>query len=710
MNKIKGQSKRIENLRKIMYARSVAVIGASNKKGTVGNEIVLRLKEFGFKGQIYPINKKYEIIEDIPAFASVLDIKKDVDVAVIAIPNVSVLSAVEECNKANIKGIIIISSGFKETGAEGLKLEKEILDRIQKNEMTLIGPNCLGVINSAPEVNLNACFAPENPVPGKIGLATQSGALASGIINILPQIRVGLGQMISLGNQADINVLDVIELWEKDDNINQILLYIESIPDNKKFKEICARVNKVKPVIVIKSGRSSIGTKAAASHTGSLAGDDTLVDALLASAGVIREKYLREMFITAQVFNNCDMPSNENLAIITNAGGPGVMATDTASEYKIQLAELSEATKQKLKQFLPPQAGINNPLDVIASATREQYTKAVETLLEDANVGMLLVIYLYITEQNDTGIIEDLERMKKRFPNKPIVAVFMTTTDFSRRLKLIVEKCSIPIFSYAIDAMHGINRLLERKHTLETVKNDTLKIKVDKSAVKEILKQYENNENKQISTFSSLKIFDLYNIPVASYAPAYTLQDTEKIAEKIGYPVVLKISSKTISHKTEVGGVITNIQNKKELQNEWSALFNRLEKLNETKNLECVIVMKQISSKREFVAGIVNKQGENVAMFGVGGIFLEIIKEVAFRACPLTAFDAESLIKQTKAVEMLKAVRGFKAADLTKMSNILLALSQMVEENSEIKEIDVNPIMVSADGEIFAVDARIVLN
>ncbi|MDD3397292.1 MAG: acetate--CoA ligase family protein [Clostridia bacterium] len=702
-------SKRIENLRKIMYARSVAVIGASNKKGTVGNEIILRLKEFGFKGKIYPVNLKYESVEDITAFASVIDIKKDVDVAVIAIPNINVLSAIEECHKANINGVIIISSGFKEIGAEGLKLEQDIIKTIKKYEMTLIGPNCLGVINSSPNVNFNACFAPENPVAGKIGLATQSGALASGIINILPQIRVGLGQMISLGNQADINVLDVIELWEHDDNINQILIYIESIPDSKRFKEICARVNKVKPILVIKSGRSSIGTKAAASHTGSLAGDDTLADALLSSAGVIREKYLREMFITAQVFNNCNLPKNEKLAIITNAGGPGVMATDTASEYNIELAELSDATKQTLKQFLPPQAGINNPLDVIASATHEQYTKAVDTVLSDSNVGMLMVIYLYITEQNDTGIIEDLEELKNKYLDKPIVAVFMTTTDFPIRLKKIIKNCTIPIFSYAVDAMHGISRLLERKHSLCVERNETPEIKVDEKAVKNILEQYKKSGIKQISTYSSLKIFEYYNIPVAKFEPAYTFKDAEKIAEKIGYPVVLKISSKTISHKTEVGGVVTNIRNKNELQNEWNALFNRLEKLNEIENLECVIVMKQINSKREFVAGIVNKQGENVAMFGVGGIFLEVLKEVAFSACPLSAYNAENLIKKTKAFNMLKEVRGFKPADLTKMRNILLSLSQMVEENSEINEIDINPIMVSSEGEIFTVDARIVL-
>lgn len=706
---MKIKSEKIKNLKKIMYAQSVAVIGASNKKGTVGNEIMLRLKEFGFTGKIYPVNMKYETVENLPAFASVIDIKQSVDIAVIAIPNIKILNVLEECNQAGIKGIIIISSGFKETGLEGIKLEEDLMKKIKQYDMTLIGPNCLGIINSASEIRLNASFAPENPISGKIGLATQSGALASGIINILPQIKIGLGQMISLGNQADINIIDVIELWEKDDNIELILVYVESIPDIKRFKEVFERVNKIKPIIIIKSGRTLIGTKAAASHTGSLAGDDTLADALFSSAGLIREKYLREMFITAQILNKCNLPENENLAVITNAGGPGVLAVDTASDYNINLAKLSEKTKNSLREFLPSQAGINNPLDVIASATQEQYTKAVETLLADDEVGILLVIYLYITEQNDIEIIRNLERLKKEYPEKPLIAVFMTTNDFSTRLKKEISNCSIPIFNYGVDAVHGISKLIERKHFLENNVKRLSTIKVDKSSVNKILEQYKKDEINQISTFSSLKIFELYDIPLAKFEPAFSLEDAENIAEKIGYPVVLKISSKTISHKTEIGGVITNIRNKEELQAEWTELFKRLEKLEQIKNLECIIVMKQINSKREFVAGIVEKQGQNVAMFGLGGIFLEVLKEVDFRVCPLSAFDAERLIKKTKAFNLLKEVRGFKAVDLEIMKNILINLSQIVEDNKDIKEIDINPIMVDNEGEIFAVDARIIL-
>ena len=707
---MKIKSEKIKNLKKIMYAQSIAVIGASNKKGTVGNEIMLRLKEFGFTGKIYPVNMKYETVENLPAYASVVDIKQSVDIAVIAIPNIKVLNVLEECNQAGIKGIIIISSGFKETGLEGIKLEEDLIKKVKEYDITLIGPNCLGIINSAPEIRLNASFAPENPIAGKIGLATQSGALASGIINILPQIKIGLGQMISLGNQADINIIDVIELWENDDNIGLILVYIESIPDIKRFKEVFERVNKIKPIIIIKSGRTLIGTRAAASHTGSLAGDDALADALFSSAGLIRENYLREMFISAQVLSKCNLPKNEKLAVITNAGGPGVLAVDTASDYNVNLAELSEKTKNTLREFLPPQAGINNPLDVIASATQEQYTKAVETLLADDEVGILLVIYLYITEQNDIEIIRNLERLKEEYPEKPLVAVFMTTHDFPIRLKKAIKNCSIPIFNYGVDAVHGISKLIKRKHFLENNVTKLSRIKVDKNSVNKILEQYKKDGIMQISTFSSLKIFESYNIPLAKFEPAFSLEDAEKIAEKIGYPVVLKISSKTISHKTEIGGVITNIRNKEELQAEWTELFNRLKNLNLIENLECVIVMKQIKSKREFVAGIVNKQGQNVAMFGLGGIFLEVLKEVSFRLCPLSEYDAETLIKQTRAFNLLKEVRGFKAVDLEIMKNILINLSQMVEDNKEIKEVDINPIMVSDDGEIFAVDARIILN
>ncbi|MDD4685989.1 MAG: acetate--CoA ligase family protein [Clostridia bacterium] len=705
-----NKAERLEKLKNIMYAKSIAVIGASIKKGTVGNELIKRLIEFGYKGKIYPVNIKYDEIEGIPAYASVLDIKQNVDLAVIAVPSKVVLDVIKECHSANISGIVLISSGFKELNSEGLAMEKEISDFIKKNNMMLIGPNCLGILNTCPNLRLNACFAPVNPIAGKIGLATQSGALASGIINILPQIKLGLRQMISIGNQADVNILDIIEFWENDDNIEQILLYIESIPDNQKFREICERVNRIKPIIVIKSGRTETGTRAAASHTGALAGDDVLVEAMLSGAGVIREKYLRDMFETAQVFSHCVLPKNENLAILTNAGGPGVLATDTAGDFNIKMAELSEGTKSKLRKVLPPQAGVNNPLDVIASATREQYTNAAEILLDADEVGVLLVIYLYITTQNDVEIIQDLENLKKKYPDKPIISVFMTTADFPERLKKVVKDCTIPIFNFEIEAVHGLKKLLDRKHFLTEANMETPKFEVDKNLVKNILNDCKEKKVKQISTLPSLKIFDAYGIPLAKYAPANTFEEASKIAEKIGYPVVLKISSDTITHKTDVGGVVTNIKDEKELKTEWDALLNRMKEINQIEGLECVIVMKQIiGSGREFVAGIASREDSHLAMFGLGGVFLEVLKEVEFSSCPLSAYNAKKLVTQTKALKMMGNVRGYKSVSLSKMQEVLLRLSQMVSDFEEIKEIDVNPIMATKDGEMFAVDARIIL-
>jgi acetyl coenzyme A synthetase (ADP forming)-like protein len=704
------KSERLEKLRNIMYAKSVAVIGASVKKGTVGNELILRLMDFGYKGKIYPVNMKYDEIESITAYASVLDIKQNVDLAVIAVPSRAVLDVIKECHSANIKGIVLISSGFKELNAEGLTMEEEISDFIKKNDMMLIGPNCLGILNTCPNLRLNACFAPVNPLPGKIGLATQSGALASGIINILPRIKLGLRQMISIGNQADVNIIDIIEFWKNDNNIEQILLYIESIPDNQKFKEVCERVNKTKPIIVIKSGRTETGTRAAASHTGALAGDDILIEAMLSGAGVIREKYLRDMFETAQVFSHCVLPKNENLAILTNAGGPGVLATDTAGDFDITMAKFSEQTKSKLREVLPPQAGINNPLDVIASATREQYTKAAEILLDADEVGVLLVIYLYITTQNDVEIIQDLENLKKKYTNKPIISVFMTTIDFPERLKQVVKDCTIPIFDFEIEAVHSLKRLLDRKHFLSEVNAETPKFEVDKNLVENILKTCKENNIKQISTLPSLKIFDAYGIPLAEYGTANTFEEASQIAQKIGYPIVLKISSPEITHKTDVGGVVTNINNEDELKIEWDALIVRMKKIKKFDSLECVVVMKQIiGSGREFVAGIASREDQHLAMFGLGGVFLEILKEVEFRPCPLSAYNAKKLITQTKALKMMGNVRGYKSVNLEKMKEILLRLSQMVSDFREIKEIDLNPIMATKDGEVFAVDARIIL-
>ncbi len=699
----------MRDLTKMMHPKSIAIIGASPKQSSVGNELLKRATEAHFNGQIFAVNPKYNEIEGVPCYPNIVNIPTPIDVAIIATPAATVLGVVKDCNSVNVKNVIIVSSGFKEIGEQGKILQDEIVNFANANNINVLGPNCLGVINNADDVNFNGCFAPIQATKGKIGFATQSGALASGIINLLPTLKIGLAQMVSLGNQAQINILDIMEMWEQDKNVEQMLIYIESIPDNARFREIATRISKKKPILIIKAGRSERGAKASISHTGSLAGDDTTAAGLFASSGVIREIYLRDLFNTAQVFSKCPLPKGDNLAIVTNAGGPGILATDTANDYSIPLANLSDETKDKLRAVLPAQASVANPVDVIASATAEQYEAATEILLKAKEVDILLVIYLYIAGRNDIEISRHLEKLKAKYPNKPIVSVYMTTPDFDDLVKTEVPDLDIPTFNFMVDAIHGISRLIERKNYLAQGNKITPILPVNQKRANEIFENAKAQGIKQLTTMQSLQVFDAYGLPLPKFGIAQTLKEAKDIADQIGYPVVLKLSSKTVTHKSDIGGVITNIKSEEELGFWWNRLVDRLNKANLVESLDGIVVMQQVSgANRELVAGIIKKGDTHQLMFGLGGIFVEALKEIAFRPCPLTLQDAENLIDATKAKNIMGFVRGGMATDLRIVAETLLRLSQLVTDFPEITEIDANPLMIDDKGRLICVDARIV--
>ena len=694
-------------LDKILKPKSVAVVGASAKEGTVGNELLKRLIELNFNGKIYPINLKESEILGLKAYPTVNDINASVDLAIIAVPAKVVLSVVDQCNKANIKDIVVISSGFKEIGGEGKLLEEQLANKVKEYNMNLVGPNSLGVFNTADNIRLDACFAPIVPKKGTIGFASQSGALVSGTINILPSLNIGFGQMVSLGNQADITALDVMEQWENDKKISQILLYIESITNPQEFRKIAYRVSHKKPIIAIKSGRSEKGAKATASHTGSLAGNDISADSLLASSGVIRTKGLNEMFDLAKVFEYCPIPNGNRLGIVTNAGGPGILATDAASENGLVIPTLSNKLKEKISKVVLPQASLNNPVDVIASASCESYVKTCELMLASGEIDMLHVIYLYITGKNDIELYKNLEILKQKYPNIPIICTYMTTEDFEKE-KEEKTNSTIPTFKFVDDAISGFKALLDRKQFLEESSAKTPVFKVNKAKVKKIIEDANKENLKKLSTLQSLEIFESYGLPIPAYASANNLEEAKAIASKIGYPVVLKISSKTVSHKTDVGGVVVGIKNEQDLEMQWNALIERLKKANLLDGLDGIVVMQQVKGKRELVAGAVY-QGDYgyQIMFGMGGIYIEVLKEVAFRPCPLYLRDVNHLIYSTKASKIIGDVRGDKAANVEYVKETLLRLSQLVCDFNEILEVDANPIMLDEDGNLFTVDARV---
>ena len=641
----------------IMKPKSIAVIGASTKPSTIGSEIMLRLKEYNFQGEIYPVNPKAEEICGFKAYPTVNDIPNDVDFAIIIIPKQFVLDTIDQCHAKGILGVCIISAGFKETGEEGAELENELAERLKSYDMRCVGPNCLGVLNTNPSVQMDATFAEALPVRGDIGFVSQSGALGGGILNILKDLNVGFAQFVSIGNQADINAETMMEYWENDDDVKQILLYMESIANPENFRNLATRITKKKPVIALKAGRSAAGASAASSHTGSLAGADKAADALLKQSGVIREFSLKNLFATAKVFSNCPIPKGNRVAIITNSGGPGIMATDSICEYGMEMAPITEHTKETLRSFLPAAASVKNPIDMIASAPLETYKRTLEVTIADENVDMIMIIYLPFMGLKDIDVAKAIMEIKAKHPEKPVIGVFMTTSDFFT--KIAEMEVNMPFFMYAEEVADGMFRLDQQRQWEARPVGDKPSFDVDKAKAAQIIKQSIAEGREQLTTLESIDVLDAYGIRACKYGLATNAEEAANVANSIGYPVVMKITSKTISHKTDIGGVIVGIQSEEALGNEYAALIERLDAKNMLDGLEGVIVQEMVKGNREMVCGVAtDPQYGPMMMFGLGGVFIETMKDVIFRMAPLTDIDAEEMIKSVKAYELLKGARG----------------------------------------------------
>ena len=697
----------MQRLDHIMKPRSIAVIGASTKAHTIGSDIMKRLQEYGFTGPIYPVNPKGGVIEGLQAYPTVLDVPGDVDLAIVVVNSKFVLQTIDQCHEKGIKGLVIITAGFKETGSEGLKAEQALLEKIRAYGMRCVGPNCLGVVNTHPSIRMDGCFAEALPERGDIGFVSQSGALGGGILNILKDLNLGFAQFISIGNQADINAETAMEYWENEEDVKQILLYMESIQNPANFRRLATRISKKKPILALKAGRSAAGASAASSHTGSLAGADMAADALLRQSGVIREFSLKNLFATAKMFSNCPLPKGDRVAIMTNSGGPGIMATDAVCEYGMQMAQLSDETKAKLRSFLPAAASVKNPVDMIASAPLEHYRQTLETLLADENVDMIMAIYLPFLGLKDIDVAKALMEIKAQNPEKPIVGVFMTNNEFFKQLADM--DVNMPFFMYAEEAVDGMNRLNQQRLWVEKPIGEEVRFDVDQARARAIMAEAVAEGRDQLSTRESIDVLEAYGVRVCQAGFARTEDEAVAIADRIGYPIVMKMTSKTTSHKTDVGGVRVNIGSADALRAQYQDLVAKLEERGLLEGLEGVIIQEMVKGSREMVCGIAtDPQYGPQLMFGLGGVFIEVMKDVTFRIAPITDVDAHEMVRSVKAYKLLQGARGTTPAQIDQIESTLLRLSQLVSDFSFIDELDINPLIISEkNGEAIAVDGRI---
>jgi acetyltransferase len=702
------------NLDKIFNPKSVAVVGASDKEGSVGYAIVKNFTDHGFAGKVYLVNIRTPEILGIKTYQKIEQIPEAVDLAMIATPAKTVPAVMEECGRAGVKGAIIVSAGFKETGAEGKALEEKILEVKKKYGMRVIGPNCIGVIR--PRTSLNATFVDKMPKPGKIAFISQSGALGSAILDWAIHENIGFSNFVSIGSMIDVDFGDLIDYFGTDPQTKSILMYVEGITEARKFMSAARHFARTKPIIVVKSGKFSESAKAAASHTGSLSGEDAVYDAAFKRAGIVRVEEIEDLFNAAEVLGTQPLPRGRNLAVITNAGGPGVMATDALIAKGGKLAKLSKKTLDELNSVLPSFWSRGNPIDVLGDAGAEQYRTAVEACLNDENIDGVLIIF---TQQAVSRAVEvantivDLVK-NKTYQNKTIITSFMGYGAV-QEANSILNANNIPTYSTPENAIKTYMYMyqFERNGELlyETPEERPVDAAPPKRPIMAILRNAAREGRELLTEDEAKRLLDYYNFPVVKTEVATTADEAVAFARQIGYPVVLKILSPQITHKTDAGGVILGLNSSTDVKQAFDIIMNRAKKYNSKAEILGVTVQPMICMKGyEIILGAkTDPIFGPVILFGMGGIGVEVFKDYSIGLPPLNTTLIRRMMEETKLYKLLKGYRNVPPANLKLLEETMVLFSQLLVDFPQIKEIDVNPLLIN-EKEACILDARITVD
>jgi acetyltransferase len=696
----------------IFSPRSVAVIGATEREGSVGRTILWNLITNSFGGTVFPVNLKRPSVLGIKAYATVLEVPDEVDLAIVVTPAQTVPDVIAQCVRKGAKGAIIISAGFKEIGEEGVRLEQRTMEEARRGNMRIVGPNCLGVMS--PVTGLNATFASAMARPGNVGFISQSGALCTAILDWSFRENVGFSHFVSIGSMLDVGWGDLIYYLGNDPRTESIVIYMETIGDARSFLSAAREVALTKPIIVIKPGRTEEAAKAAASHTGSLTGSDEVLRAAFRRVGVLRVDQISDLFHIAEVLSKQPRPAGDRLTIITNAGGPGVLATDALISSGGQLAEISSETMDSLNAFLPPHWSHNNPVDILGDASPERYTKTLELMADDPASDGLLVVLTPQSMTDPTRTAEALKHYGKGL-GKPILASWMGGADISAG-EAILNRSNIPTFEYPDTAVRMFNYMWRYAYRLrglyETPEFPAEEVEEhDPGPACEIVKGARDAGRTILTEYESKRVLEAYRIPTVVTRLATTVDKAVQAAESIGYPVVLKLNSETITHKTDVGGVHLNLHNPSEVRNAFQAIASAVAAKASLDDFQGVTVqpMLDLSDGYELIVGSSpDPQFGPVLLFGAGGIMVEVFKDRELGLPPLNTTLARRMMERTKIYEALKGVRGRDPVDLDELGKLLVRFSFLVAEQSCIKEIDINPLLASSE-QLIALDARVVL-
>lgn len=694
-------------LASLLSPKTIAVIGASRDEGSIGRAVFENILQGNYTGTAYPVNPKANSVSGVRAYPSVSEIPEDVDLAVIIVPASIVPRIAEECGRRGVKGLIVVSAGFKEVGREGAKLEHQLVSIVRKYSMRLVGPNCLGIANTDPAVRLNLSFATKMPAPGSIGFVSQSGALCAAVLDYARGQNMGFSQFISMGNKADVNENDLLEYLRRDPKTKVILLYVEDIVDGRRFIDIARKTTEHKPIIAVKAGVTTEGARAASSHTGSLAGSDEAYDAIFRQSGVLRVESVTELFDYARAFALQPLPRGNRVAIVTNGGGPGIMATDACVRYGLKIAKFDPETVRELRSGLPRAASVKNPVDIIGDAEAHRYEFAVSRALGDKGVDCGLVMLapqaMYDIRKIAEGIAAAISKS-----GKTTATCLMGLVDISPAIE-VLEKKGIPHYSFPEAACRSLATLYNYDKWIERPRTRVKRFDVDTAFCRKIIRRAQALKITNLPQHDALKILDVYGVPVAKTILATSKKEALAAARKIGYPMVMKVVSSDVLHKVDVGGVRLNLKNEREVAEAYHAIIaNVRAKLPEAR-VEGVILQEQVEGGVETIVGMRrDRRFGPLLMFGLGGIYVEVYQDLAFRLAPIRQLSAKDMIRQIRGIKILEGFRGQRASDISSIEDVLLRISQLATDLPEVLELDVNPLMALEKG-CKAVDSRIII-
>jgi acetyl coenzyme A synthetase (ADP forming)-like protein len=707
----------IASLRAFLNPRSVAVIGASRRPNTIGNFVFRNLIQQDFKGVVYPVNPNAEVVAAIKAYPSILDIPGDIDLAIIAIPADKVQQVVEESAHKGARGVVVLSSGFADIGGEGIERQKKLLTTIRSYGMRMLGPNCMGMINTNPEINLNATFSNVVPPHGNIAFATQSGVLGSAILMYATSLNIGLSTFVSIGNRADVSSNELLQYWEDDPDTDVVLLYLESFGNPRKFTRITRSITTKKPVVSLTGNHGAVQTRKVTSHTGAMATDQAATEALYKQAGILRADTLEDLFDTGTLLANQPLPQGNRVAIISNAGGPALLTAEACRGRGLEVPPLSDEITSQLKAVLPSRANVSNPVDMSPEVSIAQYGDTLRLLLKDSNVDMVVVIFI----QPITKLSEEFSAMIRevaplyRECGKPIVTSILGSRGAGISLGPH-EKRVVPSYAFPESTAGALSRAVEFSQRLKRPSGKIPEFAdIDKERADRIISAaIEKSDRSQVwlDAESILGLFECYGIKFVTLKLAKTPSEAVAAAEEIGCPVAVKILSTSILHKTDVEGVILDCRAGDEVERAFIRIRENLESVGKSTDMEGVIIQKMVQGGVEVIVGVTQHPAFGpLMMFGLGGIYVELFQDVTFNIHPLTDIDAHGMIRAVKAYQMLEGWRGSKRADIPAIEDLLLRISAMAENHPQILEMDLNPVKVLPEGQFYlVVDGRILVS